>query len=221
MRTLPLTVVLFASLSLACAGGKGADDTGGGAGGNGGNGGGNGGNGAGDDTGGDNGGDNGGDTEEPPPTWSPVEINFDELRNDQPVDDVYAEWLTFEVEERCTMNSWNYASYAASPPNSAYTGTSPGGAGQAVNFWIHFARPVRNFQFTSLGDQTNGVYGHADVTLEDGTTGEKALRGDGGASSGEIQDFSQWEGIVDIYVRDITDANTVNIDDLTFEIQDP
>ena len=220
-RTLPVLASIVVLVSLACAGPKGGKDDGGDNGGADDTGGDNGGDsGGGDNGGGDNGGDSGEDTD-PPPTWSAVEINFDELSRDQPVDEVYAEWLTFEVEDGCTMNSWDYPTYASSPPNSAYTGTSPGGAGRAVNFWIRFVRPVRGFEFTSLGDQTNGVYGYADVQLEDGSTAEKALRGDGGASSGEVQDFSEWEGIVGIYVRDITDAYTVNIDDLRFEIQDP
>jgi hypothetical protein len=224
MRLLPVVVTLAALSTLACAGGKkdapedtGVVDSGTGNGGNGS--GGNGGNGGNGDNGSDTNGGNGEDSQ--PATWSEVLINFDELRSDQTVDTEYADSLVFEVEGNHHMNSWNYPSYAESPPNTAYTCSSPGGAGVSTDFTIRFTRPVRNFSFVSLGDQTNGPYATADITMEDGSTDTMKLRGDGGSSSGELQDFSAWENVTSIFVHDITDSYSVNIDDLTFELRDP
>ncbi len=160
------------------------------------------------------------DTTPPEPTWHDVLIDFDELDRDQSVDTLYAEALVFEVEGGNSMNSWNYEAYSESPPCTAYTSSSPGGAGSEDDFRIVFTTPVRNFSFVSLGDQTDGKYGVADVLTEDGSTGTLNLRGDGGSSTGEVQDFSEWDNIVEISIRDISDPYTVNIDDITFEQQD-
>lgn len=220
MRALRLVVVVMGGLALACAGkdkdlGDGTDDTGDTSGDtSGGNGGDSG------DSGGGNGGDSGSDSGDTPDyTWTPVLINFDENTRQVDVATVYPE-VTFEVEAPYALYSWNYSTYSRSTPMSVYTAQSAGGAGVRTDIRFVFTRPVRALEFYTLGDQTNGVYGYVDVLTESGATDTVPLRGDGGATSAELCDLTAWDDIVEITLRDIEDAYTVNIDDISFEQRD-
>ena len=204
-------------VALACGGGPkdapdetgtDADDTGGD------NGGDNGG-----DSGGDNGGDNGGDSE-PDYQWEAVLIDFDDHDDSMDVTDRYAEWVTFEVDGREALHSWNYPTYSRSEPMSAYTTTSPGGPGVSVDLTFAFTRPVRALEFWTLGDQVNGPLAVVEIETEDGTVDTVDLRGDGGATSAERCDLTAYEHVTRISIVEMEDPYTVNLDDISFEIRD-
>ena len=148
------------------------------------------------------------------------EIDFDDLDREMDVSDVYAEWVTFEAGERgYALYSWDYPSYARSEPMSAYTTTSPSGAGASVDLTFHFAAPVRNLEFYTLGDQTDGRFAKVDVEMEDGSTDTTNLAGDGNSSTGERADLTDYDNVTSITIYEIEDAYSVNIDDISFEIR--
>lgn len=176
----------------------------------------------------DKGGDNnnndtqpGGDDSEPgpDPTYTAVEINFDDCDGDVNVDTRYPE-VSFSTEDGYHLFCWNYASYSRSEPYTAYTATSGGGAGASVDLTWTFTRPVRNLQFYSLGDQISGPLAVVTVFTEDGTEAETNIRGDGDASSGDLTDLSEWDNIVRIEITEMDDPYTVNYDDISFEQRD-
>ncbi|MFT5587506.1 MAG: hypothetical protein ACI9VR_005116 [Cognaticolwellia sp.] len=151
--------------------------------------------------------------------WTPVLINFDELSGEPDVATVYPD-VTFSSEEEGTaLYAWEYASYSRSEPYTAYTARSAGGAGISTDLTFDFTDPVRALQFYSLGDQTNGTFGWVEVTMEDGSTASVDLVGDGSAGSAELCDLSAYENVTRIVLRDITDPNTVNLDDISFEVR--
>lgn len=152
-------------------------------------------------------------------TWTPVEINFDELKKEIDVDEQYAEYLTFEVEDGNSMWAWNYPAYSRSEPYSVYTTDRAGGNGEASDFVIRFTNPVRDFEVWVLGDQVSGPLAKVTVTLEDGSTFEERMVGDGGSSSAERLDLTEYENIVSIEVYDIDDPYTVGLDDFSFEVR--
>jgi hypothetical protein len=159
------------------------------------------------------------ETEPPDWTWTAVEINFDELKKEIDVDEHYSEYLTFEVEDGNSMWAWDYASYSRSEPFTIYTTSSAGGPGDSSDFVIRFTNPVRGLQFWLLGDQTDGPLASVTVTLEDGSTYEERMVGDGGSSSAEVVDLAAYENIVSVAVYDIEDPYTVNFDDFSFEVR--
>ncbi|MCK6522185.1 hypothetical protein L6R49_12165 [Myxococcota bacterium] len=159
------------------------------------------------------------ETEPPSWTWTPVLINFDELPKQIDVDEHYSEYLTFEVEDGNSMWAWDYASYSRSEPYTVYTTKSAGGAGDESDFVIRFTNPVRAFEFWLLGDQTDGPLAKITVTMEDGSTAEELMVGDGGSSSAERVDLSAYENVVSVEVYEIDDPYTVNFDDFSFEVR--
>lgn len=159
------------------------------------------------------------DSEAPSWTWTPVEINFDELKKEIDVDEHYSEYLTFEVEDGNSMWAWDYAAYSRSEPFTIYTTSSAGGNGDKSDFVIHFTNPVRNFQFWLLGDQTDGPLAEITVTLEDGSSFEERMVGDGGSSTAEVVDLTAYENVVSVTVYNIDDPYTVNLDDFSFEVR--
>jgi hypothetical protein len=161
----------------------------------------------------------GGETEAPDWIWTPVLINFDELQKQIDVDEHYSEYLTFEVEDGNSMWAWDYASYSRSEPYTIYTTSRAGGPGDSSDFVIRFTNPVRGFEFWLLGDQTDGPLAKITVTLEDGSTHDERMVGDGGSSSAERVDLTAYENIVSVAVYDIEDPYTVNLDDFSFEVR--
>ena len=175
--------------------------------------------GGGDDTSVDDTSGGGGDDTAVEYTWTPVLINFDELSDDIDVATVYPE-VTFSSEEEGTaLYAWDYASYSRSEPFTAYTARSGGGAGISTDLTFDFTDPVRALEFYSLGDQTNGKLGWVEVTMEDGSTAAVDLFGDGNAKTAELCDLSAYDNVTRIELRDITDSNTVNLDDISFEVR--
>ncbi len=156
------------------------------------------------------------DTEAPAWTWTPVLIDFDELSGEIDVSTVYPE-VTFSTGDSTRLYSWDYARYARSEPFTAYTANSPGGAGVKSDLTFTFTEPVRALEFYTLGDQTNGRFAVVDVVTESGPAGSVNLVGDGGSSTAERCDLSAWEHITSITIRDMQDAYTVNLDDISFE----
>ncbi len=161
------------------------------------------------------------DTDADPPdyTWTEVLIDFDELDREIAVDEEYAEWVVFEVEEPYSLYAWEYATYSRSEPFSAYTAESPSGAGVRTDITFRFAEPVRNLEFYTLGDQTDGRLARVDVVTEDGAEDTVPLEGDGSSTSAERCDLRDYENVVSITVRDIEDSYSVNFDDISFEIR--
>jgi len=158
------------------------------------------------------------DSDPPAWTWTPVLIDFDELSGNIDVSTQYPD-VTFSTGEDTRLYAWDYASYARSEPFTAYTARSGGGAGVGSDLTFTFTEPVRALEFYTLGDQTNGSFAWVDVVMEGGATDSVQLVGDGGASSAELCDLTAWEHIVSITIRDMTDPNTVNLDDISFEVR--
>lgn len=153
------------------------------------------------------------------PTWTPVTINFDDCDGNVEVDERYPD-VTFVPEDGYHLFCWDYASYSRSEPFTAYTATSGGGAGAAVDLTWEFTRPVRALQFYSLGDQVDGPLATVTVHTEDGGRHTTSIVGDGGASSADLTDLSEWEDIVRIEITEMEDPYSVNYDDISFERRD-
>lgn len=167
----------------------------------------------------DTNGEGGGDDTAIEYTWTPVLIDFDELSGDPEVSTTYPEVTFSSAEDGTALYAWDYASYSLSEPCTAYTARSGGGAGISTDLTFTFTDPVRALEFYTLGDQTNGTYGWVEVFMEDGSTGQVDLVGDGSARSAELVDLKAFEHVTRIVLRDITDPNTVNLDDISFEVR--
>lgn len=165
--------------------------------------------------------DSGIDTQDSGPiawTWTPVLIDFDELGGEIDLSDHYAE-VKFSTDDDSRLYAWDYASYSRSPPFTAYTANSPGGAGVKAELTFTFPEPVRNLEFYALGDQINGTYAWIEVFTEDGQTFAVDMVGDGSSGTAERMDLTQWEHVTKIVIRDMEDSYTVNLDDISFEVR--
>jgi len=116
---------------------------------------------------------------------------------------------------------WSYTDYARSDPFSAYVSNAGAGLGRNSDMdWV-FGAPVRNLEFYTLSDATEGDMAVITITLASGETHVESLVGDGAPTSGDLTDLSAYTDVQSISITDMTDPYTVTFDDIRFEIQEP
>lgn len=161
-------------------------------------------------------GDGGTGSSTPAPTYTKVEIDFDDVADAKALASKYGKQVTFKVDggEPAILNGAD--SYGGSAPHFL----CPTG-GCMADFGLTFLRPARKIRFSAVGVNNEGPI--ATLTAKDAagaTLLEKTLEGGGSLDKAVIVDLGALEGVVSLDVHDIEDSAGFGIDDLSFELRD-
>ncbi len=157
---------------------------------------------------------------EPPPTWSAVTINFEDLGNAEVVSNQYADNAVFSSDSGYEVRTDSYDMFGNSEPRYVCTVTIGGDLTCTESITVDFTRPVRELTIDAVGDTDTGTIAKVRVLAEGTLLGTVNVEGNGDDSDTQTTDLTACEGVTSIEIVDVTDAHGLAWEDLVFEQQD-
>ncbi len=154
------------------------------------------------------------------PTYTRIELDFDELADGEVVTDQYAEYGVISSSPGCSFEVTSAAGTASSEPYYVFAYYSCDTAPNAP-FYIDFAAPVRAPSITLAGVNNSGVVGTVRLLAEDGSVVvEEAAMGLGDPYEPVVLTFADASDITRLEVVDVDDSYGLGFDDLAFDFPD-